>query len=122
MLYTASYATWRPDLGVPVRISRGRPRGWVDGEVLPALIPTAAVAFGIEDDAEARRVYRHQLHRHSHVIDRALFDLGRMYGNHPLVLLCHEADPARCHRRWAAEWLTHRYSIDVPETTEGSPR
>lgn len=115
MIYTCPYLHYIPELGVPVRISRGSPRGWADGEVIPALIPTAAVAFGIRDQAEARRVYRHQLHRSGLAIDRALADLSRCYGDWPLVLLCFESSPADCHRRWAAEWIEEHYDTTVPE-------
>ena len=46
---------------------------------------------------------RHQSGLDSYVeaLDRALFDDG--------VLLCSEAEPDRCHRRLAAEYLQHRW-------------
>lgn len=111
---TASYRTYRPDLGVPVRISLGRPENLAVADSLTDLMP-----FGIfrrYEGAEFDRRYRARLDRIGVEKIAATFrDLGLAYGGTPLVLLCFEPPGQPCHRRTFADWWHRRTGVWVPE-------
>jgi hypothetical protein len=113
-LLTASYWTYRPALGVPVRISLGRPQHMAVPDSIPALMP-----FGIfrrYEGAEFDRRYRDRLDGIGVERIAATFhDLGLAYAGTPLVLLCFEPPGRPCHRRMFADWWHRRTGVWVPE-------
>jgi uncharacterized protein YeaO (DUF488 family) len=117
-LATACYATFRPDLGVPVRTSVGSPRRFVPHEYVADLAPygvfknKALEAQGRQAKYDA---YVKRLDDHREAIEVRLDDLTEAYGGETLVLLCYEKNADECHRRWAAGWFEMRYGIEVPE-------
>jgi hypothetical protein len=127
-LRTARYQDWRPQHGVPVRISVGAPKFWrgrklVDGRVAApwGLIESAGKAALSID--ERRERYEQRLDEKG---DEVVALLARIAVEHPgeqLCLCCFEDVHAgqECHRRWLAEWLEDRFGIDVPELTDDTP-
>jgi hypothetical protein len=115
---TGRYQTWKPEHGVPVRITVGAPRFWGNRPQLADL--RVAAPYGLLDPAiptdECRRRYLERLDAKASQVETGL---ARIAGQHPgeqLVLCCFE-DVSRdaCHRTWLAEWLHEKYGIEVPE-------
>lgn len=121
LLATSRYQDYRPEWGVAVRITVGRPRFFPHpyGEAL-SLAPYELFQppyKGIDNIDVERRVYRERLERYE---QRILAELTAIADRNPgkaLILLCFENVNAGqdCHRRWAAEWFSERFGWVVPE-------
>jgi hypothetical protein len=113
-VYTSSFSRFRPEWGVPVAITVGKP-GWFE----PAYETWGTVApFGLldlESEAEFTRRYRHSLHRKTPRILRELEDLIAAYEPAALILLCFERPGEFCHRRLLAEWIEQKTGEEVAE-------
>lgn len=114
---TCSWRGFRPEMGVPVRITLGKPPRWFRHEYeevrLLALPPRV---FRLDDWDEFRRKYRHHLHRTTVPrMRRAFGEIAERHPGRPLVLLCFEADPSDCHRGLWSEWWTQQTGEHVPE-------
>jgi Protein of unknown function, DUF488 len=128
-LATCSWRAYRPEMGVPVRITLGRPPRWFQlryersYEEVRLLAPPPRV-FRIEDWQEFRKAYRHHLYRVTVPrMRRAFEEIGERHPAKTLVLLCFEADPADCHRGLWAAWWHEQTGEHVPELVpDGSPR
>ena len=104
-------------MGVPVRITLGRPPRWFpyEHEHIRQLAPPGWV-FRIDDWDVFRRKYRWCLHRQTAPRLQRMFDhLSRKHGGARLVLLCWEADPADCHRGLFSAWWFEQTGQAVPE-------
>lgn len=129
-LYTASYRTWRPEFGVPVRITVGRPKPnyfphpyeeWL------TLAPWELFQHGryLEQPLDVElRLYRQRLHkRKARMVEEAAALAARVDGV-GAVLLCYE-DVWRgeiCHRRWFADWAVEHLGWEIRELTpDGQP-
>ncbi len=102
---------------VAVGISCGTPKFPVRYRYrrLPDLYPDGWM-FGIEDDARFNEAYRKKLDRLGVArITEGLERISREEGGRPLVLLCYEADPARCHRSAFAAWWFEQTGKAVEE-------
>jgi hypothetical protein len=115
---TARYQSWRPEDGVPVRITVGAPKFWwgaklADGRVLA---PWGLMDLSIPTD-ECRQRYVARLDARADRVVAKLAQIARQHPGERLVLCCFEdvAAGEECHRRWAAEWFEARYGIVVPE-------
>lgn len=112
---TASYRSWRPEHGTPVRTSVGEPRFWrgPDLELARSLAPFGI--FGQLTGDAARTAYLAGLDSRAHEVVAELAAIARRHPGRRLVLLCFEPAGRVCHRRWAAGWLGQRLGLDVPE-------
>lgn len=116
-LATCSWRKFRPEMGVPVRITLGKPPAWFshEHEEIRALAPPGHV-FRIEDWQEFRRKYRHHLYRVTVPRIRRKFEaISEQHDGRCLVLLCFEADRADCHRGLWSEWWRQQTGEEVPE-------
>jgi hypothetical protein len=108
-LFTASYRAYRPDMGQAVVTSLGLPRWRPEARQWPRcwlLTPTPAL-FREPDDEKFAEGYAARLEGFGpQKIASVLEAIARDTGAGRLVLLCHEADPARCHRsQFTSYWL-----------------
>jgi hypothetical protein len=125
-IVTGRYQAWRPEHGVPVRTTVGRPRFWrgpqlVDGRVLA---PYGLLGKGLSD-AECRERYWARLDDRADLVVQGLADIVRQHPGQTLVLCCFEdvTKGQECHRRWFATWAERRLGIVVPEVAvEGAQR
>jgi hypothetical protein len=119
---TASYRTWRPGDGVPIRTTVGECRWWRGPELEHVRAVTPYGVFGKElHPLDARVEYQHRLEERLAKIVVALADVARRHRGERLVLLCFEDVWAgeECHRRWLAEWMETRFwRLTVPELHE----
>ena len=119
-LATSSWKQYRPGMGVPVRITLGKPRFKVgfEYEEIRLLAPTPAI-FRLKSDADFEREYLAHLDRIGAERLRDAFDAvsGKHRGRR-LVLLCYESvvDGEVCHRRMFAQWWEQQTGQDVPES------
>jgi hypothetical protein len=119
-LATASYWTFRPGYGVPIRTSIGTPKDlrYATVEARP-LYPFSSFRKA-ETDEEGKRLYQAYLTKHRDQIAAMLDELTATYGpDLPLTFLCFEgtanAMGGGCHRRWLADWLRDTFEVVVPE-------
>ncbi|MFZ3595063.1 hypothetical protein [Streptomyces sp. BH104] len=124
-LATSRYQDWRPEHGVPIGITVGRPR-FVRYPFLQikALAPWELFKppyKGIDNVEIERRVYRERLQIHREEILAGLVEVAEGHPGQRGVLLCFENvnKGEECHRRWAAEWFIEVYGWDVPEIKDG---
>jgi Protein of unknown function, DUF488 len=107
-LYTCSYRRFRADMGVPVITSLGLPSWRPEAREWPRcwlLTPTPALFREPDDDVFAAG-YAARLERFGAAkIARTLEKIAREHQAARLILLCHEADPAACHRRQFADFM-----------------
>ncbi|MFE4796218.1 hypothetical protein ACFRFL_14140 [Streptomyces sp. NPDC056708] len=124
-LATSRYQEFKPEHGLPIGITVGRPRfvryPYVSISSLAPHELFRAPYKGIDNIEIERRVYFERL---VHFRDRILGDLQEVAEGHPGkrgVLLCFENvnHGEACHRRWAAEWFAEHYGWDVPEIQTG---
>jgi Protein of unknown function, DUF488 len=121
-LYTSSYRAFRPEMGQPVVTSLGLPRWRPEAEQWPRcwlLTPTSAL-FAEPDEQVFAAGYVARLERFGVAkIAAALHKIARERQASALVLLCHEGDPARCHRGQFADWWirTTGEAVDELATT-----
>jgi hypothetical protein len=108
-------------VGVPVRISVGKPKMIPISERFPLVRGLAP--FGLlhlpPDQFNAAYVARLEAHVGSIVQD--LNDIGLDYEGRTLPLCCFETDPTDCHRSIAAAWLEERFDAEVPEVSTMGP-
>ena len=114
---TCSWRAYTPDMGVPVRVTLGRPPGWFryEHEEVRLLAPPG-YAFRLGDWDEFRRKYRHHLYRTT--VPRMRHAFAEIAERHPgktLVLCCFEARIEDCHRGLWAEWWHEQTGEHVPE-------
>lgn len=117
-LATCSWRKFRPEMGVAVRITLGKPPRWFryEHEELRLLAPPPKV-FRM---AEWRKPFRAYLYRvTAERIGRALDELSEKHGGARLVLLCFEADPADCHRGEFSRWWQRQTGTEIPELSAG---
>lgn len=118
-LATCSYREYRPEMGVPVRISLGRPRWWTtpipDSASIPELTPRGSYLNAPEPDF--LEAYDAQLSRYGTGHLQARFAAIAGVHGEPLVLLCFEnlATGDLCHRRQFAAWWYAETGQEVPE-------
>lgn len=132
-LATCSYRALRPEMGVGVSTSVGKPRGWQGNRAkgIPGRPAINAIApFGIfghkpaYDEATFRRLYEERLNEKGEQIDTAIARFAAEFPGGTLVLLCwctiSDLD-GYCHRRMFARWAEARYGIEVPELDIAGP-
>jgi len=118
-LATCSYAEFRPEMGVPVRISLGRPRWWrtsiPDSAFVPEITPRGWYFHASDDDFLA--AYDAQLDSYGPELIQARFDGIAAEHGEPLVLLCFEqlATGPWCHRTRFALWWHGRTGQSILE-------
>jgi hypothetical protein len=122
-LFTASFRSFHLWMGQPVVISLQTPK-WMDlakdWPVDHHLTPRWSY-FSVPDE-QFDEAYLAQLNRFGPEKIRAgLWHIAGETGQTRLVLLCHEAKRAECHRAMTAEWLETEFGHEVPELT-GEPR
>jgi hypothetical protein len=129
-LATSSYRQFRLGMGVPVRVTLGRPPRWFfhEWEEVRLIAPTPSI-FKVEDDDEFRALYVARLRDLGpERIEESLRELSDRHPGERLVLLCYE-DVLKgevCHRRMFAAWWRAVTGERVPELDPadftGTPR
>jgi len=122
-LATCSWRTYRPEMGVPVRITLGKPPRWFahEHEEIRLLAPPPRV-FRLKDDAASKAAYGQHLDAVGVDRLRRVFErLAEKHGGRRLVQLCFEADVADCHRGQFARWWQERTGQEVPELGSWPP-
>lgn len=126
-LTTCSYKAYKPVMGVPIRITVGRPRFFPHSyEYVQGLAPHGIFKTP-EFDGKPMDVKELAFHRRCDSLrDEILADLTRIADANKgmrLVLLCYENVHAGevCHRTWAARWFAARLGWDVPEISPTPP-
>ena len=123
-LKTCSYAAYRRDMGTAVRITLSPPRyitlpdpRYSRYKVWPYIAELAPQArYFKAPEAVFDREYLAQLDRLAADIYRKLTWIEPEHG--ALVLCCYEkriSGPHDCHRRLAANWLSDRLGVEIPE-------
>lgn len=118
-LATSSYRQFDPLMGVPIRISVGRPRfplGYDLGEHIPELCPTWAMLKMSPEEYDER--FFGKLEKVGVERLQSIFGaIADRHGGARLVLLCFEDVLAgqTCHRRGFAAWWLERTGQRVPE-------
>lgn len=124
-LFTCNYASYKPEMGVPVKISNGHP-SWITYPLhaaLPALYPDWSLVRSLKNGlphAEFAQIYREGLDQLSITdIYDGLHMIAHHYGDEHLVLLCYESlkGDAICHRTVFGQWWTERTGELVVELT-----
>lgn len=121
-LVTTSYAAFKPDLGVPLATSIGKPKNFPyprhDLKVLMPWVTFRKPPFDRDMTAAAKR-YKEYLTEKKATIEHVLDEYAARYDGTPLCLLCYEskgeAMRGGCHRRWFADWVQDSYGFHVPE-------
>jgi hypothetical protein len=124
-LVTGRWQDFRPDFGVPIRITVGHPK-FVRYAYERAMSLAPHELFrppykDIDDIPTEKWVYFKRLVEHEAAILRELAAVAAKHPGRTGVLLCYENVNAgeECHRRWAAEWFRDNYGWDVPEIPTG---
>jgi hypothetical protein len=116
-LATSSYRQFKPGMGVPVRITLGKPwRFGFDHEEIRLLAPTPQ-SFRLEGE-EFEREYRRRLDGIGVERLRTIFeDVAGRHENARVCLLCFEnvLKGELCHRRTFADWWHRQTGEFVPE-------
>jgi hypothetical protein len=121
-LATCSWRGYRPEMGVAVRITLGRPPRWFTHphEEVRLLAPRPRV-FKLKDDREFEAAYGQHLKAVG--VERLMQrfqNLSEKHDGRRLVLLCFEASVEDCHRGQFARWWESRTGQAVPELGRGS--
>ena len=110
-LSTSRYADYRPEWGIAIRTTVGRPR-WFPHPYVHARHCTPYGVFGVYDDeAEHRAAYIARLDRHGDDVIAEINDITDGEGG---TLLCYcRLDLARsfCHRLFLAQWIETRHGL-----------
>lgn len=106
---------------VKVSTSRGEPKRRLPFRYrkLWSLCPSRET-FQTENAENFEESYLNDLEASS--LERIMDDLERIstkHGGRPLILLCHEKNPAECHRSRLAAWLEEQAGLEVPELKHG---
>ena len=121
-LATCSWRSYRPEMGVPVRITLGRPPRWFshEHEEVRLLAPPPAV-FRLEDDKEFEAAYEQHLNAvGAERLAGRFRDLSEKHGGRRLVLLCFESRVEDCHRGQFARWWARQTGEVVEELPQFS--
>lgn len=116
-LATCSWRAYRPEMGVAVRITLGRPPHWFKHphEEVRLLAPPPAV-FRLESDEAFTEGYERHLERVG--VDRLRVEFRELSERHEgrrLVLCCFEARVEECHRGQFARYWEAQTGEAVPE-------
>ncbi len=121
-LRTGRYQTWRPEHGVPLGITVGRPKFWKHAEApidVPLLAPFGLLSPSISN-AEAERRYIRRLDQRAASVVATLASIARQHSGRALVALCFEDICTQsCHRQWLSQWFGQRFGISVDEVDAG---
>lgn len=126
-LATCSYKAYIPAMGVPVRITVGRPRFFPHPYQYVEGLAPHGIFKSAEYDGQPMDVKELAFHRRCDSLrDQILADLAGIADAHPgqrLVMLCYENvhNGEVCHRTWAARWFADRLGWDVPELSPAPP-
>lgn len=118
---TQCYRDFRPEFGVPVRITRGNPRfklGYEIRERVMALAPSRDIFKAGLSPEEFDEAYREEIEAVGlAAINSKLQEISQRNGHKRLVLLCFEKvlDGEFCHRRVFARWWYEQTGVAVPE-------
>jgi hypothetical protein len=123
-LGTCSWRAYRPDMGVAVRITLGRPPRWFayPYEEVRLLAPPPRV-FRLKDDREFEEAYGQHLEAVG--VERLMErfqDLSEKHDGRRLVLLCFESSVEDCHRGQFARFWFEKTGQEVPELGRGCGR
>lgn len=124
-LATSRYQDYRPEHGVPIRITVGHPRFFKHKyETAMALAPHELFKppyKGIDDIPTETLVYNRRLNEHAAEILAQLRAVAARHPGQTGVLLCYEKvnQGEACHRRWFATWAETMWGWNIPEI--GSP-
>jgi hypothetical protein len=118
-LRTARYATFKPEMGVPVRTSVGYPKFWRHGVLPHSRVASPTGVFRnptLVSLTEQRVAYFQRLGDLRADLLAELADIARANPGQPLVLLCFEdVTKDECHRTWFAEWFQGTFDVPVTE-------
>jgi len=118
-LATCSWRKFHPAMGVPVRITLGKPPRWFahpHEEIRQLAPPRKVLRIADSDWEEFRRKYRHHLYRMTPERLQRIFDeISEKHGGRRLVLLCFEGRVEDCHRGEFASWWQRQTGEQVPE-------
>lgn len=121
-LCTASYRAYRPDMGLPVVCSLGLPKWRQEAAEWPRchlLTPTWPMFNAVRETGDSAAFAAAYAERLEHFgpprIASTLERLARDHQAESLVLLCHEADPERCHRSQFGNWWIIQTGEEVCE-------
>jgi len=121
-LRTCSYAEYRPEMGVPLRISLGRPKWWTTPIPESAFVPeiTPKGWYLRSPERAYLAAYDAQLARYGPELIQARFDTIAAEHGEPLVLLCFEnlASGAWCHRSLFSAYWRQQTGQEIPELGE----
>ena len=123
-LATCSWRKYRPEQGLAVRITLGKPPAWFrhEHEEIRLLAPPPRV-FRLDDWGEFIRAYTQHLEAVGVDRLRRVFDgLSQRHDGARLVLLCFESDPRDCHRALFSSFWQRETGQEVPELGSPSPR
>jgi hypothetical protein len=128
-LKTGSYASWRPEFGVPVRITVGRPRAQYFAEPYESLLTLApwelfsGGRYLKLPEAEELQLYRGRLDMRRGRLISEMAQLAERIDGQTAVLLCYEDVWAGeiCHRRWFAEWASEVMGWQIDEIPRSEP-
>lgn len=109
-LFTSNFYFHPDQYGTPVRIALLSPKSMPEAKDWPTvwpIMPRWAYFKAPRDEWDA--AYLSQLERHGvDEIAKRFRQIEVQCGGKPLVLCCHEHDPARCHRGTFARWWIER--------------
>ena len=116
-LATCSWRGFRPEMGVAVRITLGKPPRWFayPHEEIRLLAPPPRV-FRLKDDKAFEEAYGQHLEAVG--VERLMKqfqDLSEKHDGRRLALLCFEASVEDCHRGQFAKFWESRTGEAVPE-------
>lgn len=120
-LFTCSYQEYKPEMGLAVRISLGKPKWWPENALHPRAFVweiTPRREYLRASDEEYERQFFGQLERYGvNEIDQKFRQIAQSLGEQRLVLLCFEdlSKNTLCHRRDFASWWKARTGVDIPE-------
>jgi hypothetical protein len=112
---TGCFARYKPEMGLAVRITVWRPKRFKYPYVdYLALAPFGLM--GIVDEDEFARRYRAKLEKvGAEAYYKGLAKLWEEEGKRPLILLCYERYPTRCHRGDFALFMRETLDIVISE-------
>ena len=117
-LFTASYKTFHPSMGLPVQTSNGRPKYPLRYALqyrAPLVYPERRL-MKLSAGTGFRAQYQQMLDRHGLGNLQDLFSrIAEHSGESKLVLLCFEKDVRQCHRGDFADWWARKTGELVKE-------
>lgn len=126
-LSTCGFRAFRPEMGVPVRTSNGKPRYHLNYPLMykaECVFPRWALVK-MSDMSRFSQLYQEDLDKLDFQIFVDTFEAIAQHnagaqsvldGMKPnLVLMCFEADVRQCHRGAFAQWWNAKTGMEVPE-------